>query len=62
MKKIGRRSPGTCVNVCNGWMRNDGICTGCGRNMEQVRDWNSYSAERKREEQQKIIASSNNKY
>jgi predicted Fe-S protein YdhL (DUF1289 family) len=43
-----------CNRVCNGWMREDGICSGCYRDIDQVRDWNVYSEEEK-EEQIKII-------
>lgn len=32
-----------CINICNGWLNDDGICTGCYRDIEQVTNWNSYS-------------------
>ena len=36
-----------CINVCNGWARDDGICSGCHRNLDEVRDWLGYTEEEK---------------
>ena len=36
--------PHPCVNKCQ---PNDKICSGCGRNEAERRDWNSYSDEKK---------------
>jgi len=43
-----------CINVCNGWNRDDGICTGCHRSIEQVRDWAKYTETQKRDVLKKI--------
>ncbi len=41
--KPSERIKHPCVNICNGWLRNDGICTWCGRDLEQVNKWPEYS-------------------
>lgn len=43
-----------CVNVCNGWVRNDGVCTGCFRDLKQIANWASYSDEELREQVQLV--------
>jgi len=43
-----------CVGICSATALGDPICRGCGRTAEEVRDWNTYSDERKREIMQRL--------
>jgi predicted Fe-S protein YdhL (DUF1289 family) len=38
-----------CIGICTATALGDAICRGCGRTFEQVRDWNQYSEDRKKE-------------
>lgn len=35
-----------CIGICS-HATGDLVCRGCGRTLEEVRDWNSYTSERK---------------
>ncbi len=38
-----------CVGICSATALGDDICVGCGRTFDEVRLWNTFSDEQKRE-------------
>ena len=46
MSILGNSETVACKGVCSHAVGDD-VCRGCGRTVEQVRDWNSYSREQK---------------
>lgn len=38
-----------CVGICSATSFGDEVCRGCGRRDYEVRDWNTYSEDKKRE-------------
>lgn len=57
MSSLNPRSSPTaspCVGVCTATSLGDAICKGCLRTAEEVRDWNTYSDEKKIEINHKL--------
>jgi predicted Fe-S protein YdhL (DUF1289 family) len=49
MKINGERdlTDSTCVGICSSTNVGDEICIGCGRNAQEVIDWNAYTDEQR---------------
>ncbi len=47
--------PSPCINVCRMDPRS-GLCSGCGRTLDEIAAWASMSEERKREVWRRLVA------